>query len=175
MLGMSRQNTYLFEVTVNLPVAVRRGDEGHREVADTRAVFGLDDQGQVRLDHLEIEARSGEDITALVLRNYPLAIATGIARRALYDSPEEQQADEPFAQPGLPLDDEWPELTRPDGTDAWYQQFGRLFLLASAWSPAPAKRIAEQWGYPVSAVHRWTKEARRRGFLPPDARSRSNR
>jgi len=61
-------------------------------------------------------------------------------------------------------------VSRPDGTDDWYRSFAEKFLMAAALSSAPATYLAGTSDVPVSAVHRWTREARRRGFLPPDPR-----
>jgi len=46
--------------------------------------------------------------------------------------------------------------------DAFYAEVARVFDLASAMSPRPAIEIAEANGVPVSTVHRWLKEHRRR-------------
>lgn len=40
-------------------------------------------------------------------------------------------------------------------------------------SNAPAKEIAGEAGVPVTTVHRWIREARRRGFLPPARKGRA--
>jgi hypothetical protein len=66
-------------------------------------------------------------------------------------------------------------LSRPDGSDP--ETFYRL--VASAYNQyaqevrAPAKAIAEEAGVPVSTVHRWVREARRRGFMPPGRKGRA--
>jgi len=57
--------------------------------------------------------------------------------------------------------------------------FGRLFLTdrGSGRGNLVYRRydanLAEANGVPVSTVHRWVKEARRRGFLPPGRPGRS--
>lgn len=61
-------------------------------------------------------------------------------------------------------------LGRPDGTDAWYQRFAERYRAAVAVTRSPAVLLATEAGAPVSAVHRWVAEARRRGHLPPGRR-----
>jgi transposase-like protein len=67
------------------------------------------------------------------------------------------------------------QLTRPDPADP--EEFYRLVATAygeyAAESNAPAKGIAEEAGVPVTTVHRWIREARRRGFLPPARKGRA--
>jgi hypothetical protein len=49
--------------------------------------------------------------------------------------------------------------------DGFYQAVAEEYEENSA--PGFAKRMAAQEDVPVTTVHRWIKEARRRGFLPP--------
>ncbi len=60
-------------------------------------------------------------------------------------------------------------LTRPDGSDpeTFYQQVAEAYRSAAAESRRPAAVLAEEASVPVTTVHRWIREARRRGFLPP--------
>jgi hypothetical protein len=60
----------------------------------------------------------------------------------------------------------------PDGTrrrhpEAFYQQVAAAYLALAQTSPRPAAELAEANGVPTSTAHRWIKEARHRGFLPP--------
>lgn len=62
-----------------------------------------------------------------------------------------------------------PPLTRPDGI-APEQFYPRVAAAYSEYAPhtrAPAKEIAAEAKVPVTTAHRWIREARRRGFLPP--------
>lgn len=65
------------------------------------------------------------------------------------------------------------DLVRPpDGTrrrhpDAFYQQVAAAYLGLAQMSSRPAAELAEANGVPTSTAHRWIKEARHRGFLPP--------
>jgi hypothetical protein len=53
--------------------------------------------------------------------------------------------------------------------DAFYGRVARVYTWLSIWggTRAPAAEIAEANKVPVTTVHRWIKEARRRGLLPP--------
>lgn len=62
-------------------------------------------------------------------------------------------------------------ITRPDRANPeQQQQFYRRVAMAYrqyAQTRPPAPAIAEEAGVPVTTVHRWVREARHRGFLPP--------
>lgn len=49
--------------------------------------------------------------------------------------------------------------------DDFYRRVAAVYGAASQRSRGPAQMIADANGVPVSTVHRWVKEARRRGFL----------
>ena len=77
---------------------------------------------------------------------------------------------------GWDLTDPARALTRPpdrsDGRsrgrpDLFYRQVADAYLDLSQASHRPASDIAHSHGVPVTTAHRWVKEARRRGFLPP--------
>jgi len=50
--------------------------------------------------------------------------------------------------------------------DSFYQQVAERFLWLTEKGRKPAVELAEANGVPVTTVHRWVKEARRRGILP---------
>jgi hypothetical protein len=61
-----------------------------------------------------------------------------------------------------------PEVARSRGRpDLFYREVADVYLDLAQASHRPASDIAAQHGVPVSTAHRWVKEARRRGFLPP--------
>lgn len=66
-------------------------------------------------------------------------------------------------------------LRRPDGTDpeGFYRQVAEAYNSAVMEGPAPAKALAEEAGVPVTTVHRWIREARQRGHLPPARKGRA--
>jgi hypothetical protein len=51
--------------------------------------------------------------------------------------------------------------------DVFYRDVADVYLTYAQASARPACDLADQHGVPVSTAHRWVKEARRRGFLPP--------
>jgi hypothetical protein len=53
---------------------------------------------------------------------------------------------------------------RPDG---FYRDVARAYLDLAQASTRPVAVLAEANGVPPTTAHRWVKEARRRGFLPP--------
>lgn len=66
-------------------------------------------------------------------------------------------------------------LTRPDGTDpaVFYRQVAEAYQEYVVHTRAPATRIAQEADVPVTTAHRWIREARRRGFLPPARKGRA--
>ena len=126
---------------------------------DGTGIFEQPVDGPVRLVELTLTAEDGAEITTAAIRSWPLTIAIGLAERAFANAAHEQP------------DEVWLLVRRPNGTDRWYRDFARVFQLAKTRYPAPAAAIAERSDVPVATVHRWTREARRRGHLPPDARS----
>jgi hypothetical protein len=50
---------------------------------------------------------------------------------------------------------------------AFYRQIARAYLDLAQVSSRPAVDLAEANAVPTTTAHRWIKEARRRGFLPP--------
>lgn len=82
---------------------------------------------------------------------------TGLLAREVIHSPELKAKRAPR-----------PPLTRPDGTDtdAYYRRVAEAYSAATLQTPRPARALADEAGVPLTTVHRWVAEARRRGFLP---------
>jgi hypothetical protein len=53
---------------------------------------------------------------------------------------------------------------RPEG---FYAEVAHVYRHLAQESSRPAAELADARGVPVTTAHRWIKEARRRGFLPP--------
>jgi len=51
--------------------------------------------------------------------------------------------------------------------DLFYRDVATVYLDYAQGSHRPAADLAERHDVPVTTAHRWIKEARRRGFLPP--------
>jgi hypothetical protein len=66
--------------------------------------------------------------------------------------------------PAPPADNGGAGRGRPD---AFYRELARAYLQLAQDSTRPVAVLAESNGVPVTTAHRWIKEARRRGFLPP--------
>lgn len=66
-------------------------------------------------------------------------------------------------------------LTRPTGqdTDNFYRLVAHVYRDHAASTRAPARELAAEAEVPVTTAHRWIREARRRGFLPPAARGKA--
>jgi hypothetical protein len=54
----------------------------------------------------------------------------------------------------------------------FYEEVAWAYRELAAQGNRPAMELAEANGVPVTTVHRWIKEARRRGFLPPGQKGR---
>lgn len=65
-------------------------------------------------------------------------------------------------------------ITRPDGSDpeGFYRHLAMRYRIYAVETKAPARAIADEAQVPVTTVHRWIREARQRGFLPPGRKGR---
>jgi hypothetical protein len=54
----------------------------------------------------------------------------------------------------------------------FYKRVADVYRELVGWTNRPAVELAEANGVPVTTAHRWVKEARRRGFLPPGQKGR---
>ncbi len=75
----------------------------------------------------------------------------------------------------LPPPPERTPLRRPTGMspDEFYPLVAEAYAEYAQRTRAPAKEIAAEADVPVTTAHRWIREARRRGFLPPARRGRA--
>lgn len=66
-------------------------------------------------------------------------------------------------------------LARPDGSDPaeFSRRVARAYSDAVVKTSKPAKFLADEANVPVGTVHRWIREARQRGFLPPARRGKA--
>lgn len=60
-----------------------------------------------------------------------------------------------------------PNRTDPDALEAFYRRVAIAYRTYARLGQRPAPAIAEEAGVPVTTVHRWVRESRRRGYLPP--------
>lgn len=138
----------------------------------------------------------GGAVTAALVREVPFARIEAVANRRLSQRPDRPAAGElPFLNldartrvPGVTTP--WarrPEKTRRDRgpslklqvpaerkrPDSFYQQVAERFQWLAERGRQPAKELAAANDVPVTTVHRWIKEARRRGILPAARRGES--
>jgi hypothetical protein len=113
-----------------------------------------------RFGPVRVVIENDAGVTAGDLRRVPLATLDRTANnlREILDGLDE-----------LPL----PRRTagaRPEDPDAFYKRVALRYARVVEDTHAPAPVLAEEAGVPVTTVHRWIREARRRGYLPPARR-----
>jgi hypothetical protein len=149
--------------------------------------FALDEHG--RLSPVELHLAPGATITTVVLQRLPLVdleldVNEGPARQPLLDRLE-GEAPDPVAALAATMPKPAPRapvrlvtsavLVQPDKRphpDSFYQGVARLYRRLARETRRPAVVIAEANHVPVTTAHRWIKEARRRGHLPPGQKGR---
>jgi hypothetical protein len=145
--------------------------------------------GQGRLDPVELRV-DGPLLDSNTLRRLPLAFmetfANTVWRTDLQDmldvAPEGDLHDRnymppQFSEPGSirrSIVRKTARLKIPVGAkpDSFYQQVAKTYSRLARGSNRPAAELAEVNDVPVTTAHRWVKEARRRGFLPPGRKGR---
>jgi hypothetical protein len=157
---------------------------GSNQQTDRVAVrFAKNEAG--RWEPVELRMDADRPLDSTMLRRVPLAsmesAANGIARENLaerlhWDEPPPHWRP-PSLQPGQLWNPKAPRLRAkvPPGAkkdDTFYQRVAALYSQRAAQSSRPAVEMANANGVPVTTVHRWVKEARRRGFLPPGQKGR---
>jgi hypothetical protein len=94
---------------------------------------------------------------------YPEPTWTDDDQRAGWDTVPPAKDATKRGRPGL-------KLSIPKGygrPDSFYRDVARVYSLTNLISRRPANDIAEANDVPVTTVHGWVKEARKRGFLAP--------
>ena len=159
--------------------------------------FGLDredfSEALIVVRELLISFSQGSVASSRVLRELPLARMEQAVNQPAWRSkvlarlPSWNSVQIPFPQDDGPSDIGWwlahphpyasPKVTVdvPAGRgrpDEFYEAVARGFGYLASVSKRPAQDMAEANGVPVTTVHGWVKEARRRGFLPAGERSR---
>lgn len=141
------------------------------EVAEVELQRELDDGGAVtvtfqrspagRLVPVQVRIDHPRGVDSKILRNLPLAELDRIA-----NEPEFGQASAEFEIL------RWTPLRRPasyaeQGEGEFYKHLVARYLTVMRGTSRPAAEIAAESGVPVTTVHRWIRDARRRGHLPP--------
>lgn len=143
--------------------------------------LGPDDRGRWR--PVEVTIRNPDGVPAEAVRSLPLpqleasansAMVAWVlqANAALRDQGEKVPGPELVEHPRPPL-----KLRVPSGRgkkpDAFYERVAKAYQWLAAHGGKPASVLAEQNNVPVTTVHRWVKEARARGLLPPGQKGRT--
>lgn len=126
-----------------------------------RARVGFD-SATARMRPVEVHILNAAGITNEMLRTLPMRrIEAFINLR--YGRPEE---------PPPPI-----RLRVPKGSgrrpDDFYRQVGAAYEYLAEQMKAPAAEIARKNRVPITTAHRWVREARARGFLPPGRKGSS--
>jgi hypothetical protein len=154
------------------------------EQADRVAVrFAKNEAG--RWEPIELRMDADRPLDSTMLRRVPLAsmesAANGLVREYLEDRLHLEEPPQHWRPAGLQPGQAWmPKAPRirakvdpgAKKTDAFYERVAALYSARAARSSRPAVEMANANGVPVTTVHRWVKEARRRGFLPPGQKGR---
>lgn len=114
-------------------------------------------------------------VTGLCLRGSPDHPLTADTMRAVPIGRLEAGANEAREQVARSFLGKVAPLRRPDGSDpdTFYKLVGDHYRWHAAVTAKPAARIAADAGVPVTTVHRWIREARRRGHLPPGRKGKA--
>lgn len=88
---------------------------------------------------------------------------SGVPQAPMAKPPKRPPADEQVIDARIVV----PASKGRDRGDDFYRQVARTYSEVAQATARPAPVIAEASSVPVSTVHRWIKEARRRGFLSP--------
>jgi hypothetical protein len=149
-----------------------RVDNGHGDRVNVR--FRLNDRG--RMEPVELRLETERPIDSTVLRQLPLTMMEGWANSGGRNSLL-HPASEPLPPAGsllAPRRRGSALLKVPPGAkpDWFYERLAAAYSSLALRSNRPAVLLAERNGVPVTTVHRWVKEARRRGFLPPGQKGR---
>jgi hypothetical protein len=146
-------------------------ENGHGDRVNVR--FRLNDRG--RMEPVELRLEGERPIDSTMLRQLPLTRLEGHANYR----PDEVRNPTPDPRPlaGVPLVPggrgaallKIPPGAKPDW---FYERLAVAYSKLALRSNRPAVLLAERNEVPVTTVHRWVKEARRRGFLPPGQKGR---
>lgn len=159
------------------PFSAFLGDDGL-----VRAHFTRDERGRWRVDALYLAAPT-LDSDALRQVSVPAlearANAPDMAKRLKQLETERTPTPPPSAEAAS-----WAaerrvgrtraRLTVPAGAkpDGFYKRVAEVYRELAGWTNRPAVELAAANKVPVTTAHRWVKEARRRGFLPPGQKGR---
>ena len=137
------------------------------------ARFRPNDRG--RMEPVELRLETERPIDSTLLRQLPLTRLEGHANYRPSEVRNPTPEPHPPAGPLLIPHPRGAALGKiPPGSkpDWFYQRLAAIYSSLAQRSNRPAMVLAERNEVPVTTVHRWVKEARRRGFLPPGQKGR---
>jgi hypothetical protein len=147
------------------------GENGHGDRVYVR--FRPNDRG--RMEPVELRLEADRPIDSTMLRQLPLTVLEGHANRQPSDVRDPTPDPQPPAGARLSPGRSGAALLKvPPGAkpDWFYERLAVAYSNLALRSNRPAVLLAERNQVPVTTVHRWVKEARRRGFLPPGQKGR---
>ena len=148
-----------------MPARLEPRDDGWHEWVDDPPLavpvhVQLDehDDGRVHVVAMHLEGL----VSAEVLRSIPVGRIEALANALLHPHAAEQGWRADARLPDEVLDESaWRR------SDEFYVAVAEIYRHLVAVSARPVAELAEANGVPRSTGHRWVKEARRRGMLPP--------
>jgi hypothetical protein len=146
-------------------------ENGHGDNVYVR--FRLNDRG--RMEPVELRLEGERPIDSTMLRQLPLTRLENHANWRPHEVRNPTSDPQPLAGAPLAPYRRGPELLKiPPGAkpDWFYERLAVAYSNLALRSNRPAVLLAERNEVPVTTVHRWVKEARRRGFLPPGQKGR---
>jgi hypothetical protein len=146
-------------------------ENGHGDRVNVR--FRMNDRG--RMEPIELRLETERPIDSTLLRQLPLTRLEADANYRPGEVSEPTPDPHPPAGPLLMPHRRGSTLLKiPPGAkpDWFYERLAAVYRSLAQRSNRPAVLLAERNGVPVTTVHRWVKEARRRGFLPPGQKGR---
>jgi hypothetical protein len=130
-------------------------------------IEAMANSGQGYLQHLRARhAKKAQPTTFEDLRDTAVS-PVHVTSEKSQDSGSSTAKRQPLERP----DRSDPEAFYRRVADAYQDVIGKTSL--SGQTPKVAKVLAEEAGVPVTTVHRWILESRRRGFLPPARQGRA--
>lgn len=117
--------------------------------------------GRLRVSALHVEG----PVTAGLLRLIPIGRIEAAANASFHHQHQNTVSTASQVDPRIPDD-----LRRVDGRgrpDSFYESVAAVYRQLSATTAQPVALLAEANEVPRTTAHRWVKESRRRGLLPP--------
>jgi hypothetical protein len=168
---------------------------------DEAALLRFRQRSDGRLVVAEMYVAAEDGVTSERLRALPVARAEAAANREVREEVLHESSTTPIQTVEVPIwalrdaepDGGWVAFEEASGaraaaprlklrpsagsrkrSDAFYQSVADAYTWLAAQTKAPAARLAELNEVPVTTVHQWVKEARRRELLGPGQRGRSS-